>query len=150
MPATQTTETATQQIRSAPEELANQDGLKLTFGWGRATTPSMTASAAYVTFWNSNDFDDRLISATSPRADMVELHGMEMKDGVMRMFPLADGIDLPAGKEVALQPGGTHLMLMGLKSQIKQGETIQVTLTFETADPITVDLGVMPLNYLPK
>ena len=75
----------------------------------------------------------RLISAESPAAATVEIHNMTMQNGVMKMFPV-EGIDIPAGKTVKLASGGYHVMMMGLKQQMKAGERVPLKLTFELVD----------------
>ena len=75
----------------------------------------------------------RLVSAESPVAGTVEIHSMSMKDGVMKIVPV-DAVDVPAGKTVKLAPGGYHVMMMGLKQQMKPGERVPMKLTFELAD----------------
>jgi len=91
----------------------------------------------------------RLVSASSPVAGMTELHRMTMENGVMRMRAVP-GIDLPAGKPAQLKPGGFHLMLMNLKRQVKEGETVRITLVIEEKDgkrfPIEVEAPVRPLS----
>jgi copper(I)-binding protein len=77
--------------------------------------------------------DAKLISAKSPAAGIVEVHEMAMEGGVMKMRAV-DGLALPMGKAVELKPGGYHVMLMDLKSQVKDGDAVPLTLTFETKD----------------
>ena len=84
---------------------------------------------------------DRLLSASSPAANRVELH-THLRDGdVMRMRPV-ENIELPAGTAVTLQPGGFHLMFMGLKQPFEQGGQVPVTLVFERAGSMTIQLPV--------
>ena len=75
----------------------------------------------------------RLIHAQSPVAGLVEIHEMKMEKDVMKMAAIA-GLDLPAGKAVDLKPGGYHVMLMQLKQEIKEGETVPITLVFENKE----------------
>lgn len=84
---------------------------------------------------------DRLLSASSPAANRVELHTHLREGDVMRMRPV-EAIDLPAGTAVTLQPGGFHLMFMGLKQPFEQGTQVPVTLVFERAGSVTVQLPV--------
>ena len=94
--------------------------------------------------------DARLIEVHSPVAKVAEVHEMVTVDNVMRMRPL-NALDLPAGKTVELKPGGYHVMLMGLKEQIKDTDTVTLTLTIEDHDKKreTIELRVpaRPLNY---
>jgi copper(I)-binding protein len=84
---------------------------------------------------------DTLVSATSPRAERVDLHEMSMDGNVMRMRPVTS-FTVPADGAVALTPNGLHLMLTGLTSSLVAGETVPVTLTFERAGAVEVMLPV--------
>ena len=88
-----------------------------------------------------SDSDDRLVGATSPVSERVEIHTMSEENGVMKMRKL-DGLDLPADKVVALEATGNHLMLMNLKEPLKAGSQIEVTLQFEKGKPVTVKVPV--------
>jgi copper(I)-binding protein len=90
-------------------------------------TPGLTASR-----------DDRLIAVSSPVAGEGQIHEMKVADGMMSMAELEDGLVLPAGEAVALQPGGNHIMLMALKQPLAEGEQVSLTLTFEHAQPVGV------------
>ncbi len=97
--------------------------------------------AGYMTLRNAGPQPDRLLSAESPAAQRVELH-THIRDGeVMRMRPVAD-IPVPAGGSTVLQPGGLHLMLIGLTRPLAVGEAVPVTLRFERAGTVTVNLAV--------
>jgi copper(I)-binding protein len=77
--------------------------------------------------------DTKLVSASSPVTPIVEVHEMAMQDNVMRMRQIP-ALDLPAGKTVELKPGGYHVMLLDLKQQVKEGDTVPLTLVFEGKD----------------
>jgi periplasmic copper chaperone A len=100
--------------------------------------------AVYLTIRNSASAPDRLIKASSAIAKNVELHTMSLNDGVMEMRPV-EAIDVPASGEVALKPGGFHVMLIGLNKALTPGETFDVTLQFEKAGPVTVQASVRAL-----
>ncbi len=100
-------------------------------GWVRATVPQQTATGAFLQLTASQDA--RLVQASSPVAAAVELHEMTMNGSTMQMRAVA-GVDLPAGKTVEFKPGGLHVMLMGLKSQVKAGDKVPLTLVFEGKD----------------
>ena len=102
------------------------------------------------TLTNHGDGDDMLIGATSPVTERVEIHIMEMDGDVMRMAPLPGGIELPAGGSVTLAPGGLHLMLMELDSPIVEGEPVPVTLEFQHAEPMEIELRVLPVGESPE
>lgn len=99
--------------------------------WVRGTVSAQKATGAFMDLTGKSAA--RLVAAESPVAGTVEIHNMTMEKGVMKMFPV-DGIDVPAGKTVKLAPGGYHVMLIGLKQQMKPGERVPLKLTFELAD----------------
>ncbi|MCE4558160.1 copper chaperone PCu(A)C [Roseateles cellulosilyticus] len=98
--------------------------------WVRATVPGQQATGLFVEL--KSPTAARLVGGTSPVAASVEVHEMRMDGGVMRMRALS-GLDLPAGQAVSLRPGSYHIMLMGLRSAVKAGDTVPVTLTIERA-----------------
>ena len=100
--------------------------------WVRGTVAQQKASGLFVQLMSAQG--GRLVSASSPLASSVEIHEMAMDGNVMTMRALPDGLALPAGKAVALKPGGVHIMLMGLKQALKAGDTVPVTLVIEGAD----------------
>ena len=118
--------------------------------WTRATPPGAGAGGGFVTLTNHGDGDDMLLGATSPITERVEIHIMEMDGDVMRMAPLPGGIELPAGGSVTLAPGGLHLMLMELDSPIVEGEPVPVTLEFQHAEPMEIELRVLPVGESPE
>ncbi len=97
-------------------------------------------SAAYLHLINLGE-PDRLISAATDAAGLVEIHEMLMSDGVMRMNPI-DGIDLPTNESVVLEPGGLHIMLMDLQRPLVPGEALTLTLTFESGTTLTIAVPI--------
>ncbi|MEQ9332554.1 copper chaperone PCu(A)C [Thalassobaculum sp.] len=114
--------------------------------WARATPHGAKVAGGFVAVANKGAADDRLVSATAEIAEHAEIHEMSMKDGVMTMRPLADGVVVPAGSELALKPGGYHLMFIGLKRMLKPGESFAGTLTFEKAGTVEVSFTVAPIG----
>lgn len=111
--------------------------------FARASSPTAKAGAAFMLLTNTTDSDDRLLGAASDAAMRVELHTHVADDGgVMRMRPLEGGVALPAKGSHALARGGDHLMFMGLTRPFLDGDTITVTLTFEIAGEIEVEIPV--------
>jgi copper(I)-binding protein len=100
--------------------------------WVRASTPGQKATGAFMQLTATQDL--RLIGARSSAAGVIEIHEMILDKDVMKMRPLPFGLDLPAGKNVELNPGGYHIMLMDLKEQLKEGDTMQLTLIVEGKD----------------
>lgn len=125
--------TGTQQ---APAALEVQDA------WAAPTPGGVDVSAGYLTIVNDSGADDRLMSATSPRAERVEVHDMNFEGSVMRMRPVEGGLAVPAGTMVALEPGGQHLMFHGVRAPFAEGERIPVTLTFAQAGEVSVEMPV--------
>lgn len=114
--------------------------LRILDPWTRAAGQGMQGGG-FLTIRNTGATPDRLVSATSPAAGRTELH-THIRDGdVMRMRPVND-IPVPANGEVTLQPGGLHLMLIGLTQPLNQGGSVPVTLRFERAGEVTIQLAV--------
>ncbi|WP_445010933.1 copper chaperone PCu(A)C [Vreelandella stevensii] len=118
--------------------------------WTRATPPGAGAGGGFVTITNHGEQDDRLMGVTTPITERSEIHTMEMDGDVMRMAPLPGGIELPAGSTVTLAPGGLHLMFMELPAPIMEGEPVPVTLEFQHAPSIDVELHVLPPGASPE
>jgi len=112
--------------------------LSVTQAWTRATPPKARTAGGFVTIENTGTEPDRLVGAASPIADLVEIHEMRMDNGTMIMRPAGGGIEIPAGGKATLAPGGTHIMFMGLKSGLVEGDTIPVVLSFALAGDIEV------------
>ena len=104
----------------------------VTEAWIRGTVPQQKATGLFAQITSAQG--GRLVSASSPVAGVVEIHEMSMDGNVMKMRALPNGLDLPAGKPVALKPGGYHLMLLDLKQPLKTGDTVAVTLVIAGAD----------------
>ena len=104
----------------------------VTEAWIRGTVPQQKATGLFAQITSAQG--GRLVSASSPAAGVVEIHEMSMDGNVMKMRALPNGLDLPAGKPVALKPGGYHLMLLDLKQPLKTGDTVAVTLVIAGAD----------------
>jgi copper(I)-binding protein len=119
--------------------------------WVRGTVAQQKATGMFANITSAKG--GKLVSASSPVAGVVEIHEMAMEGNLMKMRALPAGLDLPAGKAVALKPGGYHVMLMDLKQQLKPGETVPVTLVFEAADKtretVEVKAPVKALNTAP-
>lgn len=111
--------------------LAAQAQVTVKDAWVRATVAQQKATGAFMQLQSAQDA--KLISAQSPVAGVVEVHEMRMDGGVMKMRAVPS-LALPAGKAVELKPGGYHVMLMDLKSQVKDGDIVPVTLVVEGKD----------------
>jgi periplasmic copper chaperone A len=126
-------------LPAAAQEVRAGD-LVVTQGWSRAAGAGGTG-VGYLTISNRGTAADRLVAASSPAARGLEMHTHVREGDVMRMRPVP-AIDIPAGGTVTLQPGGLHLMLLGLAAPLRQGETVPVTLRFERAGEVQVNLAI--------
>lgn len=119
--------------------------------WVRATVPQQKATGAFMQVQAAKD--SKFVSASSPLTPTVEIHEMAMQGDVMRMRQV-QSVELPAGKPVELKPGGYHIMLMNLKGQVKEGETVPFTLVFEGKDgkreTVEIKAPVRALNSAAK
>jgi periplasmic copper chaperone A len=109
--------------------------------FARATPPGSRSAGIFMAIENKGSEPDRLLSASSPVAGIVEIHEMKMDGGMMQMREVKD-IDVRPGATVELKPGGYHIMLMDLKQPLKQGDTVPVTLRFEKAGALEVRASV--------
>ena len=106
----------------------------------RPTAAGQPIGGGYMTLVNGGGAD-RLVSVSAPVSKSAEMHMMKMKGDVMEMRQV-EAIELPAGKTVALEPGGYHLMFVGLKAPLKAGESFPMTLKFAKAGEVTVPVKV--------
>jgi periplasmic copper chaperone A len=103
----------------------------ITAAWARPAVPGQTGTGAFMTIVSKDGA--RLVGAASPVAGVVEIHEMAMDNNVMKMRAIP-ALDLPAGREVQLKPGGHHVMLLDLKRPLKVGDKVQIELRLETRD----------------
>ncbi|NNJ09189.1 copper chaperone PCu(A)C [Chloroflexales bacterium ZM16-3] len=108
---------------------------------GTDTAPSGGTSAAYMVIANTGGTADALIKAESDVADSVELHTMTMQDNVMKMTPV-EKIDIPANGQAELKPGSFHVMLIGLRHDLNDGDIVKLTLTFQNSGTMQVEAPV--------
>jgi copper(I)-binding protein len=120
--------------------------------WSRELPPNAPAGAAYFTLHNQGSAADRLIGASTPLAENSELHTHVHQDGLMKMTQIP-AVELPAGEQVVFQPGGNHVMLFGLGKPLTAGEQFPLTLEFEKAGKLEVQVevrtadGQMPMSH---
>jgi copper(I)-binding protein len=118
-----------------------QGDIAIGHGWSRPTVEGMGMGVGYVILTNRGKSPDALVSASTPAAESVEFHESLLVDGMSRMRPRSE-IPLPAGATVKLEPGGLHLMLVGLKASLKDGTRVPLTLEFRKAGRVTIELDV--------
>lgn len=139
--------TAMSFVTAFAEHMAVKAGaLEITQAWTRATLPGQPAGGGFLTIENKGNEADRLVSASSPLTPMTQVHEMKMEGEVMKMAELKDGLEIPAGGKVELKPGSYHIMFMGLKDQVKEGDVVKVKLVFERAGEVEIDLPAMPAD----
>lgn len=110
--------------------------------WARATDPTATTGEGYMSITNNGDTDDTLISASTPVALGSALHQTLGTGEATSMVPAEGGIPIPAGATIALEPGGPHVMFQGLSAPLEAGDMEPLTLVFEKAGPVLLDLEV--------
>ncbi len=110
--------------------------------YARSASPNAKSGAAFMQIENTGDSDDRLIDVRSDAAKRVQLHTHVMQDGIANMMHVAEGFEVLAEATVMLERGGKHVMFMGLNGPFVQGETVLVTLIFEHAGEIEIEVPV--------
>ena len=116
--------------------------LKISAPWARATPKGAQVGGGFMTITNTGTTPDRLVGGSTGISSSFEVHEMSMDGGVMKMRMLRDGLEIKPGETVTLKPGSYHVMFMGLKDQLKQGDTFKATLQFEKAGKVEVEYKV--------
>tara|TARA_R100001480_G_scaffold96071_2_gene101110 strand:+ start:124 stop:573 length:450 start_codon:yes stop_codon:yes gene_type:complete len=120
-----------------------EESIRVFDTWARATILASRPGAAYLTIESAAE--DRLLGVTTPVAGHVMIHAVE-KDGDVSRMKHIETLELPAGERVTLAPGGMHLMLMALQDKLSEGTTFPMTLSFETAGEVTVEVSVLGIG----
>jgi copper(I)-binding protein len=115
--------------------------------WTRATPKGADVAGGYMKISNKGSASDRLIGGSTAVARGFELHQMTVVDGVMRMRPLAEGLEVKPGETVELKPGSLHIMLVGLRRALEKGQKIKGTLMFEKAGKVEIEYSVEALGH---
>lgn len=123
--------------------------IEITTPWTRATAPSARTGGGFMTITNKGTVADRLVSARSNASDKVEVHEMQMDGNVMRMRELAKGLEIPPGATVILKPGSYHIMFMELKAPLAKDAKVPLTLVFEKAGSVDIQLDVQAMGAMP-
>ena len=129
-------------VSSTRAEDVKAGDLVISQAWSRATPNGAKIGAGYLTIENKGKTADKLIGVTGDVSPKIEVHEMSMNNGVMKMRPVDGGVAIEPGKTVKLAPSGYHLMIMDLKSPLKQGDKLPLTLQFEKAGKVAVTLDV--------
>jgi periplasmic copper chaperone A len=131
---------------SARAEEVKAGDLVISQAWTRATPNGAKIGTGYFTIENKGTTADKLVGVSGEVSDKIEVHEMSMNNGVMKMRPVDGGLTIEPGKTVKLAPSGYHLMIMDLKSPLKQGGKVPVTLEFEKAGKVAVTLDVQGIG----
>jgi hypothetical protein len=121
--------------------LAQAGELTVTNAWSRSTPPGVTVGVAYFTLKNDTGKSDRLLKISSPVASKVQVHRTEVLDGIARMREVAV-MHVDAGQTLEFAPNSLHVMLMGLKKPLVEGQTLDLELLFEVAGPRKLRVSV--------
>ena len=116
--------------------------LKIGHPWARATPPAAKIGGGYLGIENTGSTPDRLLGGSTEAAARVEIHESSLTDGIMRMREQVDGVVIAPGQTLEFKPGGLHLMLVDLKTPLKQGDKVKATLMFERAGSVAIELQV--------
>jgi len=98
---------------------------------------------------NTGSTPDRLIGGSSDVASKFEVHEMKMENGIAKMRPIKDGLEIKPGDTVELKPGSFHIMLVDLKKPLTAGDQIKATLVFEKAGKVNVEYDVLAMGAEP-
>jgi periplasmic copper chaperone A len=132
-------------FRAEAQEVRAGD-LVITQAWSRATPGGAKIGGGYLTIENKGSSPDRLVGGSADFAASVQVHEMAMNNGVMTMRPVEKGLTIEPGKTVKLAPGGYHLMLLDLRTPLKQGDKLPITLNFEKAGKVKLSFEVQGLG----
>ncbi|HEY6259335.1 MAG TPA: copper chaperone PCu(A)C [Xanthobacteraceae bacterium] len=127
---------------AAAAETYKVGAIEIADPWTRATPKGASVGGAYMTITNKGSETDRLMSVSSPVAERAEVHQMTMDNGVMTMRPVQGGLEIKPGESVTLKPQSFHLMLLGLKQPLAQGERVKATLDFAKAGKIDLEYAI--------
>ena len=132
---------------------AQAQDIQIEDAYARAASPIAKSGATFMHIINNGDVDDRLVAVRTDVAMMPELHTHIMEGGVAKMREVEGGFAILTSEPTILERGGLHIMLMGLTLPLLHGDVITLTLIFENAGEITIDVtvdnerqGNMPMN----
>ena len=139
---------AVAQVAAVGVQAADYDvgAIHISKPWARATPKGASNGAGYLTVTSAATAPDRMICAGSDAAASCQIHSMTMDNGVMKMRPVEGGLEIKPSESVTLKPGGFHIMLVDLKHPLEAGKTVEVTLQFEKAGTVKVELPVLAIG----
>ncbi|MFL1876661.1 copper chaperone PCu(A)C [Hansschlegelia beijingensis] len=118
--------------------------------WSRATATGAKVGAGYFTLTNQGSTPDRLVSVSSDFSEKAEMHETTTENGVSRMRPISGGLEIKPGETIRFEPGGKHLMFLGLRQPLKQGESVKGAVVFQKAGKVDLDFAVKAVGASPK
>lgn len=125
--------------------LAAEPTIKVEKAWARATTSAGATGVVYLSLADTGPAADRLTGVATPVAGHADMHIMVMEGSVMQMRPV-DAVDVKPGERIQFKPNGLHIMLTDLKRPLTRGERFPVTLDFEKAGKVDVEVLVLPIG----
>lgn len=128
-------------VGQAHAQTSGANSIVVEHAWARATPAGAKTGAVYMTLINNGAIPDRLLGATTPVADQVQFHKVSEENGVSSMRELRT-MDIASGATVTFKPSDMHVMLVGLKQPLKEGQTISLTLDFEKAGKVSMTASV--------
>jgi periplasmic copper chaperone A len=133
---------------AAGAEAADYDvgSIHISQPWARATPKGASAGAGYMTVTNNGTAPERLTCTASDAAAQCQIHSMSMENGVMKMRPVDEGVEIKPGETVTLKPGNLHVMFVDLKHPLETGGTVEATLQFEKAGTVKVELPIVAIG----
>ena len=124
----------------------NVGSIHITQPWARATPKGASTGAAYMTITNNGTVPDRVSCVSSDASAECQIHVMAMEDGVMKMRPVAGGLEIKPGETVTFKPSSLHLMLVKLEHPLDQGGTVKAKLKFDTAGIVDVEYPIAAIG----
>ncbi len=121
-------------------------GLRIESPMVRETLPGQTAGSAYLVIHNESDVVRRLLGAATPVAREIQIHDMSLRDGIMRMRQVTEGVAIPAHGKLAFVAGGLHLMLVGLHAPLSVGGDVPLTLRFDRGGELTIPMRIVSID----
>jgi copper(I)-binding protein len=115
--------------------------IQVTQAWARPTPPTAVVGAVYFSVKNTGAKEDSLVAVSSSVASGVEIHETQTVKGMMQMRPVAS-VSCPAGATIRIEPGGLHVMLLGLKQPLVEGSRVDLTLRFRDAGLLSIQVPI--------
>ncbi|MEH2611146.1 copper chaperone PCu(A)C [Bradyrhizobium sp. AZCC 1693] len=131
----------------AHSQTAGQNSIAIERAWSRATPAGAKNGAVYGTVINKGNVGDSLVGAATPVGDQVQFHSVAEENGVSRMREMPT-VDVRPGAKVTFSPGGMHIMIVGLKEPLKEGQSFPMTMTFEKVGKIDVMVPVAKVGAM--